>query len=49
MFEEQKQVQELGDRVRSSLQFGEARRPTYGYREGGSVEDHALMLVSQQA
>lgn len=49
MFEEQKQVQELGDRVRSSLQFGEARRPTYGYRKGGSVEDHALMLVSQQA
>jgi hypothetical protein len=49
MFEEQKQVQELGDRVRSSLQFGEARRPTYGYREGGSIVDRALMLVSRQA
>jgi hypothetical protein len=45
MFEEQKQVQELGDRVRSSLQFGEARRPTYGYRDGGAIEDHALAAI----
>jgi hypothetical protein len=45
MFEEQKQVQELNDRMRQSIQFGEARRGDYGYQEGGPVEDHALEVV----
>jgi hypothetical protein len=45
MFEEQKQVQELNDRMRQSIEFGEARRGDYGYRKGGTVEDHALNVV----
>jgi hypothetical protein len=45
MFEEQKQVQELNDIMRQSIQFGEARRGDYGYQEGGSVEDRALEVI----
>lgn len=45
MFEEQKQVQELNDRMRQAIKFGEGRRSDYGYEEGGSVEDRALDVV----
>ena len=49
MFEEQRMVQPINDRMLESIQRGEQRRPLYGFNKGGSVEDHALMLVSKQA
>jgi hypothetical protein len=49
MFEEQRMVQPINPRMLESIMRGEQRRPMYGFKKGGSVEDHALMLVSQQA
>jgi len=47
MFEEQRMVQPINDRMMESIQRGDQRRPMYGFNEGGSVEDRALMLVSR--
>jgi hypothetical protein len=45
MFEEQRQVQPINERMGESIQRGEQRRSMYGFKKGGSVEDQALDVV----
>jgi hypothetical protein len=48
LFEEQRPVQMINDRMHDSIQRGDANRSKYGFDEGGSVVDRALMLLSKQ-
>jgi hypothetical protein len=47
MFEEQRMVQEINDRMMDSIRRGEEQRPLYGFRRGGSVSHHALMIAKE--
>ena len=46
MFEEQRMVQSINDRMMESIRRGEQRRDMYGFKKGGSVSHRALMLAS---
>jgi hypothetical protein len=47
MFEEQRMVQEINDRMMDSIRRGEAQRPLYGFKRGGSVSHRAMMLAKE--
>ena len=48
MFEEQRAMQPINERMIDSIRLGEQNRSKYGFEDGGSVVDHALMLLSKQ-
>jgi hypothetical protein len=46
MFEEQRMVQPINERMMESIRRGEQRRNMYGFKNGGSVSQRALMIAS---
>ena len=48
LFEEQRPVQMINERMQQSIQRGDVNRSKYGFEDGGSVVDRALMLLSKQ-
>jgi hypothetical protein len=48
LFEEQRPVQMINERMHDSIQRGDVNRSKYGFEDGGSVVDRALMLLSKQ-
>ena len=47
MFEEQRMVQRINERMLESIERGEQRRPLYGFRDGGNVANHAINLARE--
>ena len=47
MFEEQRMVQEINDRMMQSIRRGEQRRDKYGFNLGGSVSHRAMMIAKE--
>jgi hypothetical protein len=49
LFEEQRMVQEINDRMMESIKRGEKLRPLYGFKRGGDVSHRALMAAKELA
>jgi len=47
MFEEQRMVQRINERMLESIERGEQRRPLYGFKDGGNVANHAINLARE--
>ncbi len=47
MFEEQRMIQRINERMLESIERGEQRRPLYGFMDGGEVVDRAIDLAKE--